>query len=103
MLGPANVSQTFTYVDRGTATDDVVTGNPQIDENSYVPARYNPTTYSWTKGSTGDVDETNNVINWPNNVNYIDGDYTAGDDTPQDRLVMLVFCIVISQVMERKY
>ena len=79
VLGAANVSQTFTY-----AQGDVVTGNPQISENSYVPARYNPATYSWNKGTTAEVDETNNIINWPNNVNYIDGDYTAGDDTPQD-------------------
>jgi len=80
-LGSATLSQTFRYVDRGTGTDDVVTGG-NVTEDGYVPARYNPYTFTWNKGNINDVDETNDIINWPNNVSYIDGDYTAGDDSP---------------------
>ena len=45
-------------------------------------------TSTWTKGTTADVDETNNIIGEPGsgtfleNVAFIDGDYTAGDDNP---------------------
>lgn len=75
-LGSATVTQKF-YYDQ----TDVTTGGG-ITENEYSPARYNPATFIWNKGTAADVDETNNIINWPNNVTYIDGDYTAGDDNP---------------------
>ncbi len=81
VFGAARISQTFKYVDRGTATDDVTTGGG-ITEDEYVPARYDPLTFSWNKGTAAEVDETNDLINWPNNVTFISGDYTAGDDNP---------------------
>ncbi|MGQ9806618.1 MAG: T9SS type A sorting domain-containing protein [Chlorobiales bacterium] len=61
-----NATLSFTY----EQTD--VTGN----ETNYVPAVYNPaafTTYAPTN-----VDETNNIINF-NNINFIAGQYTAGE------------------------
>jgi hypothetical protein len=76
VLGTATITQKFYY-----STNDVTLGGG-ITEDEYSPARYNPATFSWNKGTAADVDETNNIINWPNNVNYIDGDYTAGDDNP---------------------
>ncbi len=75
-LGSATVTQKFYY-----DASDVTTGGG-ITEDEYSPARYNPATFTWNKGGHGDVDEINHVINWPNNVTYIDGDYTAGDDDP---------------------
>ncbi len=76
VLGSSTVTQRFYY-----STTDVVTGGG-ITEDEYSPARYNPTTFAWNKGTAADVDEANNIIYWPNNVSYIDGDYTAGDDNP---------------------
>lgn len=78
-LGSASVSQTFIY-----DQSDYFSNNGNITEAGYVPARYNPSTFTWNKGTAAQLDESTNTINWPNNVNYIDGDYTAGDDNPQD-------------------
>ena len=61
-----------------------------ITEDEYVAARYDVSTYTWTKGTVDDVDEAGNIIGEPGagsfleNVTYIDGDFTAGDDNPTD-------------------
>jgi hypothetical protein len=81
-LGAATVTHGYTY-NQG----NVVTGGG-ITEDEYVAARYSPTTYTWTRGVAADVDETNNIIGEPGtgsfleNVAFIDGEYTAGDDNP---------------------
>ncbi|MGE0090470.1 MAG: hypothetical protein AB7S50_13445 [Bacteroidales bacterium] len=84
-LGAATVTHTFNY----SATDnDVVTGG-DITEAGYVAESYNNTTYSWTNYSADtDVDETTNIIGGAgtsfDGVNYIDGEFTAGDDDGTD-------------------
>lgn len=79
-LGSAMVTHSYTY-----SQNDVVTGTG-ITEDGYVAAKYNNTTFTWTKGLTSDVNETTNVIGGTgtifDGVSYIDGEYTAGDDTP---------------------
>ncbi|MFN8211134.1 MAG: hypothetical protein U0T33_09240, partial [Bacteroidales bacterium] len=83
-LGAATITHSYTY-----AQANVVTG-AGITENEYVPARFNSSTSTWTKGTLTDIDITNNIIGDPNagsflkNVAFIDGDYTAGDDNPTD-------------------
>ncbi len=83
-LGAAIVTHGYTY-----AQANVVTGG-DVTEDEYVAARYNSSTYTWTKGTVNDVDETVNIIGEPGagnflqNVTFIDGDYTAGDDNPTD-------------------
>lgn len=81
-LGSATVTHGYTY-----SQSDVVTG-AGITEDGYVAARYDPATASWTRGAASDVDETANQIGEPGsgsfleNVAFIDGHYTAGDDDP---------------------
>ena len=81
-LGGATVTQGFSY-----AQANVVTGGG-ITEDEYVAARFDIATSTWTKGNSSDVDETANIIGEPGtgsfleNVTFIDGDYTAGDDNP---------------------
>ncbi|MCK4699261.1 MAG: hypothetical protein KAT38_02965, partial [Bacteroidales bacterium] len=81
-LGAATVTHGYTY-DQA----NVVTG-AGITEDEYVAARFDISTSTWTKGSAADVDETGNIIGEPGtgnfleNVAFIDGDYTAGDDNP---------------------
>ena len=81
VLGSATVSHGFNY-----SQNDVPTATGDISEAGFVAARYVKTTYTWTRGTTNDVDVANNIIGQPapgtflKNVNYIDGDYTAGDD-----------------------
>jgi len=81
-LGPATVSQGYTY-----AQSNVVTG-AGITENEYVAARFDISASTWTRGTSSDVDEANNIIGEPGSgnflkdVSFIDGDYTAGDDNP---------------------
>jgi len=83
-LGSATATMGFTY-----DQTDVVTG-VDITEDGYVAARFDINTSSWSKGNTVDVDETNNVVGEPGsgsfleNASFLDGDYTAGDDTPTD-------------------
>ena len=78
-LGSATVTQGYTYNQA-----DVVTGGA-VTEATYVAARYNGSTYTWTNGTTSDIDVTNNIIGEPGagtfleNEAFIDGDYTAGD------------------------
>ena len=82
ILGTATMTSGFTYNDA-----NVVLG-ANITENGYVAARYDLVSHTWTRGTTADVDETNNIIGEPGggsfleNTAFIDGDYTAGDDTP---------------------
>ena len=81
-LGSATVTQGYTY-----AQANVVTG-AGITENEYVAARFDISASKWTRGTSSDVDETNNIIGEPGpgsfleNVTFLDGDYTAGDDNP---------------------
>ncbi|MBN1158028.1 MAG: hypothetical protein JXA61_01495 [Bacteroidales bacterium] len=75
-LGTATVSQTFIYDQSDVSSENGAT------EEDYVPARYDPSTFTWSRGATDDLDHVNNVINWPDGAGYIDGDYTAGDDSP---------------------
>jgi hypothetical protein len=83
-LGPGTVTHAYTY-----SQNDVVTGG-DVDEAGYVAALYNSAITSWTKGTALDVDETNNIIGEPGagtfleNVTFIDGEYTAGDDNATD-------------------
>ncbi len=68
------VTHAYTYLD----ADIVAT------ESEYVAGRYNPSTVAWTKGTTGDVNTATNTITF-NATNFgavIDGEYTAGDDSP---------------------
>lgn len=80
-LGTATITHSYTY-----HSSDVVTGG-NVSEDGYVAARFLGT--SWTKGTTNDVNTTTKVIGEPapsgsflDNVGFIDGDYTAGDDAP---------------------
>jgi hypothetical protein len=81
-LGSATVTHAYLY-----SQSDVVTG-AGITEDGYVAARYDPATALWTRGVASDVDETANQIGEPcsgsflENVAFIDGHYTAGDDDP---------------------
>lgn len=83
-LGSATVTHSYTY-----DQSNVVTG-ADVTEDEYVAARYDVSTYTWTKGTVDDVDEAGNIIGEPGagsfleNVTFIDGDYTAGDDNPTD-------------------
>lgn len=78
-LGAATVTHSYTY-DQA----DVVAAGADPTEVGYVPARYVASTTSWTKGVAAEVDETNNIVGgaFLTNKAFIDGDYTAGDDTP---------------------
>lgn len=81
-LGSATATIGFTY-DQA----DIVTGIG-ITEDGYVAARFDISTATWTRGNTNDVDESTNTIGEPGtgnfleNVYFLDGDYTAGDDNP---------------------
>ncbi len=81
-LGAATITHGYTY-----SVNDVITG-AGITENGYVAARYDVPNATWTRGTTSDVDITGKIIGQPNagtflkDVPFIDGDYTAGDDSP---------------------
>lgn len=81
-LGAATVSHGYVYADA-----NVVSGG-NVTEAGYVAARYQANSYSWTNGSTADVDVSMNRIGEPGggafleNVGFIDGEYTAGDNNP---------------------
>ncbi|MEE4196944.1 MAG: hypothetical protein V2I54_04820 [Bacteroidales bacterium] len=81
-LGTATINHTYTY-----AQSDVVTG-ADITENGYVAAIYDNATYSWTKYAVTEVDDGTNEIGGTGTalaaLNAIDGEFTAGDDTPDD-------------------
>ena len=81
-LGGATVTHGYTY-----DQSNVVIG-AGVTEAEYVAARFNTSTNTWTQGTTADIDVVNNIIGEPGagtflqNVAFIDGDYTAGDDNP---------------------
>ena len=80
-MGSGTVTHSYTY-----SVNDVITGTG-ITENGYVAARYNLATATWTKGATTDLDISGKIIGpssgtFLKNVSFIDGDYTAGDDSP---------------------
>jgi hypothetical protein len=79
-LGSTTLTHGYTY-DQA----DVVTG-ANITEDGYIAARYNSATATWSKGTITDVDEATNLIGgvFLTNKTFIDGDYTAGDNTPTD-------------------
>lgn len=62
---------------------DVITG-AGITEDEYVPARFDVNSVSWTNGTNASINITTNVIDgpWLSGVDYLDGDYTAGDNNP---------------------
>jgi fibronectin-binding autotransporter adhesin len=61
------VTSAYVYV-----TSDIVG-----TEANYVSGRYNPSNYTWTQGTTGDVVDGTNTINFTN-LSIINSDYTAG-------------------------
>ncbi|MBK7712899.1 MAG: hypothetical protein IPJ37_19655 [Bacteroidales bacterium] len=81
-LGTATVTHGFTY------NDVNVVAGAGISEDGYTAARYSTSSSSWSRGTSSDVDEINNIIGEPGagsfleNTANIDGDYTAGDDNP---------------------
>lgn len=79
-LGAAVVTQTFNYV-----ASKVVVG-PDVFESEYIAAKYQPSTNSWVKGTTAHVNTATKVLTFSSAIfgNVLDGDYTAGDDTPTD-------------------
>ena len=83
-LGTATVTHGYTYSEVNVVSGGTVT------ENEYVAAKFNNATSTWSKGTAADVDEINNIIGEPGtgsfleNVGFIDGEYTAGDDNPTD-------------------
>lgn len=82
-MGSGTVNHSYTY-----STSNVVEAGVDPLETGYVAARYDPVNFTWTRGTSSDVDESNNIIGEPGtgtfleNVNFINGDYTAGDDNP---------------------
>jgi hypothetical protein len=85
VLGSATITHGYYY---DTYDVDETPGN--VTEAGYVAARFDRSNYSWSKGTVNDVDQANNIIGEPGtgtflqNVSFIDGDYTAGDDNPID-------------------
>jgi len=81
-LGSATVNHAYTY-----SQNDVVTSG-DVSENEYVAAMYDNASYSWTKYAATDVDEGTNTIGGSGtalaSLNFINGEFTAGDDTPDD-------------------
>jgi len=77
-LGSATISHSYTYLQ-----SSVVAGG-DVSEAGYVPARFNSAVNNWTKGVSTDINTTSNVISgvFLTDVDFIDGDYTAGDDDP---------------------
>lgn len=79
-VGAAVVTQTFNYV-----ASKVVVG-VDVFEAEYIAAKYRPSTNSWVKGTTAHVNTATKVLTFSSTIfgNVLDGDYTAGDDTPTD-------------------
>lgn len=83
VMGVGTLTHSYTY-----SQNDVVTGG-DINENEYLAASYDNTTYTWTKGVIADVDDAvSNIIGGAGTtlagVTYIDGEFTAGDDGATD-------------------
>lgn len=81
-LGAATVNHTYTY-----ANANLVTGG-NVSEAGYIAAMYDNASYAWTKYATTDVNESTNTIGGAGtalaDLNYIDGEFTAGDNSPTD-------------------
>lgn len=81
-LGSAVINHTYIY-----SENDVVTGG-DVAETGYVAACYDNSIYSWSKVTSADVDETNNIIGGTGTayqvLSYIEGEFTAGDDDALD-------------------
>ena len=81
-LGAATINHSYTYVDA-----DLVTGG-DITEAGYVAAMYDNDSYTWTKYAATDVNDATNTIGGAAtalaSVNFIDGEFTAGDDDALD-------------------
>lgn len=77
-INPGSVSHAYTY-----AEADVVIGF-EITEDGYVPARFDITTTSWDNGTSASINTATNLIDgpWLTGVDYIEGDFTAGDNDP---------------------
>ncbi|OQC65230.1 MAG: hypothetical protein BWX49_00057 [Bacteroidetes bacterium ADurb.Bin008] len=77
-IAPGSVSHSYTY-----SQDDVVAGG-DVSEAGYVPARFDNSALTWSRGTTASIDPATNVMDgpWLSGVDYIDGDFTAGDDDP---------------------
>ncbi|MGC9375293.1 MAG: hypothetical protein ACP5DQ_09665, partial [Bacteroidales bacterium] len=82
-LGSATINHSYTY-----SQSDVIDNGTDITETGYKAAMYDNASYSWTKYTTTDVDDTTNEIGGTGTslaaLNTIDGEFTAGDDTPDD-------------------
>ena len=61
--------------------NDLVTGG-DVTEDGYLPAIFVSASNAWVKGVTTMITEATNSIDAT--ISSIDGDYTAGDDTPDD-------------------
>lgn len=81
-LGSAQITHRYDY-----ASANEVSGG-DISTNGYIAARFYNN--SWSTGTTDDVDETSRIIGEPGTgtflegVNFIEGDYTCGDNVPTD-------------------
>lgn len=82
-LGAATVTQTFTY-----DQTDVVDNGTTVLETEYVPGKFDISTVAWIPNpdNTKVDDAVNNIITFDGALynTAIDGDYTAGDQTPAD-------------------
>lgn len=76
--GLSDVTHSYTYDD----SDIIGT------ESDYVYGQFSTSSIAWTSGTAADVTEGSNLIGGAgtalDNVTFIDGDFTAGDDTPND-------------------
>ncbi|HEX2969525.1 MAG TPA: hypothetical protein VHO46_10530, partial [Bacteroidales bacterium] len=84
-LGTATVTHDYTY-----SPNDVISGG-DVDEAGFVAAHFDNTSLKWGKGTDDDVDEGGNIIGgagtFLENVEFIDGDFTAGDDNAKDPFI----------------
>ncbi|MFN3529223.1 MAG: hypothetical protein ACK417_04795 [Bacteroidia bacterium] len=73
VLGPAQVTKVFTYVN----------ADAPANQANYVPAYIDFADIVWTVGATSAVDEVNNTITFSgvNFNNKISGEFTAGDNS----------------------
>lgn len=82
-LGSATINHAYTY-----SQNDVVDNGTTITEDEYVAAMYDNASYNWTKYGTTDVDDATNTIGGTGTalatLNYIEGEFTAGDDNATD-------------------
>jgi hypothetical protein len=81
ILGTATVNHAYTYSDV-----DLIENGTTITENEYIAAMYDNASYTWTKYAATDVIDGTNTIGGTGTalaaLNFIDGEFTAGDDIP---------------------